>query len=73
MKVERARICTVCNALGKVVAAQFVATLPATHLQWFECGEHDAADHGRVFSEDDTSARTLEPLAAWLRKHGLDP
>lgn len=71
MKLERARVCTVCLARGKPIAAGFVATLPPHGMQWFECGQHDAADHGRVFGED-TSARTLEPLADWLRKAGIE-
>jgi len=62
------RNCTVCNAQGVGRAA----TLVATHrgLQWFECSEHEPSDHGRVFGED-SSARTVEPLGAWLARIGV--
>jgi hypothetical protein len=68
------RLCTICNARYLQRVATHVATLPGG-FEWFECGEHDAEDHARVFGGDgrgDYSAqRTLTPIDEWFRKAGL--
>jgi hypothetical protein len=48
MTVIIGRVCTVCAAKGVTVIATHVAT-NAEGGQWYECGEHGAGDHAKVF------------------------
>ncbi|HEX7273122.1 MAG TPA: hypothetical protein VF420_13325 [Casimicrobiaceae bacterium] len=63
------RNCTICMWRDRREPAAYVATA-RDGLQWFECGGHEAREHGELLG-DDSSDRTLEPLGAWLARNRL--
>lgn len=66
---SRTRLCTVCLLRGEKRHTEFVARW-RHGLEWFECGGHEAREHGEILGTD-TSDRVLTPLDDWLRAHGL--
>lgn len=61
--------CTVCIALGKITPATIVAAA-ADGMMWYECGQHDPEEHGKLLGEGEPRV-AQEDLKAWRRRHGL--
>jgi hypothetical protein len=70
LTVVLARLCTICEAEGRLVGAAFVARDEAG-LEWYECAGHGPGDHGGALGGG--LRTTLESAEAFFDRHFGSP